>query len=73
MPSRPRRKKRGQAPRRLTRFERETEWRRAEMLGHLADRVMPAQKVKNTLWLDAPKSARAVMREKPRRHAPRFR
>jgi len=53
----------------LTKFERETERRRREMLGNIAGRVVkPSQKaLKRPLWTSAPASALKVMREKPQR------
>lgn len=67
-------KKRGDAPRKLTPFERETERRRREMLRSLGDRTQPIQnkRLKSLLWQGAAKEiVHGVMRAKPVRRAPR--
>ena len=68
-----RRNSRAPAPKKkLTRFERETERRRREMLGTLAGRVshVTAHAVnKAPLWRDAPKPTRLAMRAKAGRKA----
>lgn len=58
--------------RKLSKFERETERRRAEMLRTLAGRTMTIsnKRLKSLLWRDASKPLLAAMRAKPRRSAP---